>query len=145
MDTIKDTKDAVERKLTLQRTLGLLSAIAVVVGSTIGSGIFRSPAGIAARVPDQSLYFLLWAIGGAFTLCGALTYAELASALPQTGGVYVYLREGFGKLPAFLFGWSQLVIIRASALGALAIVVFGMLPVYLLSRTVRAGHPGDAA
>jgi amino acid transporter len=123
MDTIKDTKDAVERKLTLQRTLGLLSAIAVVVGSTIGSGIFRSPAGIAARVPDQSLYFLLWAIGGAFTLCGALTYAELASALPQTGGVYVYLREGFGKLPAFLFGWSQLVIIRASALGALAIVV----------------------
>ncbi len=121
METV--TEQSTEAKPSLQRTLGLMSAIAVVVGSTIGSGIFRSPAGIAAKVPDESLYLLLWAIGGAFTLCGALTYAELASVFPQTGGVYVYLREGLGKLPAFLFGWSQLIIIRASALGALAIVV----------------------
>jgi amino acid transporter len=121
METV--TKQNTETKPSLQRTLGLVSAIAVVVGSTIGSGIFRSPASIATRVPDEGLYLLLWAIGGAFTLCGALTYAELASIFPQTGGVYVYLREGLGKLPAFLFGWSQLVIIRASALGALAIVV----------------------
>lgn len=123
MESTTNQSTATETKPSLIRALGLMSAIAVVVGSTIGSGIFRSPAGIAARVPDQNIYLLLWAIGGAFTLCGALTYAELASAFPQTGGVYVYLREGFGKLAAFLFGWSQLIIIRASAVGALAIVV----------------------
>jgi basic amino acid/polyamine antiporter, APA family len=123
MESTTNQSTATETKPTLIRALGLMSAIAVVIGSTIGSGIFRSPAGIAARVPDQNIYLLLWAIGGAFTLCGALTYAELASAFPQTGGVYVYLREGFGKLAAFLFGWSQLIIIRASAVGALAIVV----------------------
>jgi amino acid transporter len=123
MDAVTDKTTSVEAKPSLQRQIGLLSAIAVVIGSTIGSGIFRSPSGIAARVPDETLYLLLWAIGGAFTLCGALTYAELSSAFPHTGGVYVYLREGLGRLPAFLFGWSQLVLIRASALGALAIVV----------------------
>src|SRR5207244_3263750 len=88
----------------------------------IGTGIFRSPAGIAGKVPDQGLYLLLWALGGFFSLCGALTLAELAGALPQTGGVFVYLREGWGKLPAFLFGWSELTIIRASALGAVSTV-----------------------
>jgi basic amino acid/polyamine antiporter, APA family len=123
METVTDKSTSAEATPTLQRTLGLLSVIAVVIGSTIGSGIFRSPAGIAANVPNKGLYLLLWAVGGAFTLCGALTYAELASAFPQTGGVYVYLREGFGKLPAFLFGWSQLVIIRSASMGALAIVV----------------------
>lgn len=99
-----------------------MSAIAVLVGSTIGTGIFRTPAGIATRVPDEGLYLLLWALGGFISLCGALTLAELAGALPHTGGVFVYLREGWGRLPAFLFGWSELVIIRASALGAIATV-----------------------
>lgn len=111
-----------DRRPALPRRLGLISAIAVLIGSTIGTGIFRSPAGIAARVPDEGLYLLLWALGGFFTLCGALTLAELAGALPHTGGVFVYLREGWGRLPAFLFGWSELTIIRASALGAVATV-----------------------
>lgn len=106
----------------LPRRLGLLSAIAVLVGSTIGSGIFRSPAAIASKVPEESLYLLLWALAGFFTLCGSLTYAELACALPRTGGVLVYIKEGFGRLPAFLFGWSELILIRASALGAIATV-----------------------
>jgi amino acid transporter len=106
----------------LPRKLGLISAVAVLVGSTIGSGIFRSPAGIAARVPEVGLYVVIWMLGGLFTLCGALTYAELSAILPNTGGVFVYLREGFGRLPAFLFGWSELLILRASALGAIATV-----------------------
>jgi basic amino acid/polyamine antiporter, APA family len=109
-------------RTALPRSLGLISAIAVLIGSTIGTGIFRSPAGIAGRVPDEGLYLLLWALGGFFSLCGALTLAELAGALPHTGGVFVYLREGWGRLPAFLFGWSELTIIRASALGAVATV-----------------------
>src|SRR5262245_57667524 len=108
----------------LPRTLGLWSAVALVVGITIGSGIFRSPAGIAQKVPDPTLMLLLWVVGGAITLCGALSLGELAAALPETGGLYAYLREGWGRLAAFLFGWSELVLIRANALGGIA-VVFG--------------------
>jgi amino acid transporter len=110
------------RDSRLPRKLGLISAIAVLVGSTIGSGIFRSPAGIAAKVPAIGIYVCIWVLGGLFTLCGALTYAELSALFPNTGGVFVYLREGFGRLPAFLFGWSELLILRASALGAIATV-----------------------
>jgi basic amino acid/polyamine antiporter, APA family len=108
--------------MELPRKLGLFSAVSVLVGSTIGSGIFRSSAGIAARIPDERLFFVAWIAGGVCVLAGALTYAELASALPRTGGVFVYLREGFGRLPAFLFGWAELTIVRASALGAIATV-----------------------
>src|ERR1051325_8868307 len=120
-ETRRDTESA-PGHTRLPRRLGLLSAIAVLVGSTIGTGIFRTPASIATKVPFEGLYLLLWGLGGFFSLCGALTLAELAAALPQTGGIFVYLREGFGKLPAFLFGWSELTIIRASALGAVATV-----------------------
>src|SRR5215467_9263009 len=108
--------------LQLPRRLGLFSAVAVLVGSTIGSGIFRSPAGIAARIPHEGLFLLGWIVGGVCVMAGALTYAELAAALPYTGGVFVYLKEGFGPLPAFLFGWAELTIVRASALGAIATV-----------------------
>lgn len=106
----------------LPRSLGLLSAIAVLIGSTIGSGIFRTPAGIANKVPDPLLMLSVWVLGGLLALCGALTYAELAGMHPRSGGVYVYLRESFGKLPAFLFGWTELLVIRASALGAISTV-----------------------
>src|SRR5579859_1322514 len=104
----------------LPRRLGLWSAVAVVVGSTIGSGIFRTPARIAGYVPAPVPMFGVWVLGGLLALCGALTYAELAAMYPRSGGVYVYIREGFGRLPAFLFGWTELLLIRASALGAIA-------------------------
>src|SRR6516165_1484280 len=106
----------------LPRRLGLFSAVAVLVGSTIGSGIFRSPAGVAERIPDTRLFLAAWIAGGVCILAGALTYAELAGALPRTGGVFVYLREAFGRLPAFLFGWAELTLVRASALGAISTV-----------------------
>jgi len=105
----------------LPRRLGFWSAVAVLVGSTIGSGIFRTPAGVAALVPDVPIFLLAWVLGGVVALCGALTYAELAAAFPRTGGLYVFLREGFGPLPAFLFGWGELVIIRPGAYGAISI------------------------
>jgi len=108
----------------LPRTLGLWSSVALVVGITIGSGIFRSPAGIAQKVPHPGLMIALWVVGGIVTLCGALSLAEIAAALPETGGIYAYLREAWGRWAAFLFGWSELVLIRASALGGIA-VVFG--------------------
>ncbi|HEX5437700.1 MAG TPA: amino acid permease [Gemmatimonadaceae bacterium] len=105
---------------TLPRRLGLWSAVAVLIGSTIGSGIFRSPAGIAQRLPGSLPMLVAWVIGGLFALCGALTLAEVAGALPYTGGLFVFIRDGWGRLPAFLFGWSELVIIRAASLGAVA-------------------------
>src|SRR6266851_9266118 len=106
----------------LQRTLGLWSSVALVIGITIGSGIFRSPAGIAQKVPSPELMLALWVVGGIITLCGALSLAELAAALPESGGYYAYLREGWGRLAGFLFGWSELVLIRASALGGMSLV-----------------------
>src|SRR5205814_10083230 len=102
----------------LPRRLGLYSAIAVLVGTTIGSGIFRSPAGVAEKIPDPTLFFLAWIAGGLCIPSGALTYAALAGALPHTGGVFVYLREALGSPRAILAGSSEPTIIRASALGA---------------------------
>jgi APA family basic amino acid/polyamine antiporter len=106
----------------LPRKLGLWSAIGVVVGITIGSGIFRTPAAIARLVPNPIAIIALWVRGGVLSLCGALSFAELAAMLPETGGFYAWLREGWGRPAAFLFGWSELVLIRASAQGGMAIV-----------------------
>ncbi len=109
------------QKNELQRRLGLWSAVAVVIGSTIGSGIFRSPAGIADKLPGPLPMMIVWVAGGIFALCGALTMAEVASALPMTGGIYVFCRDGWGRLAGFLFGWGQVVMIRAASLGAISI------------------------
>ena len=106
----------------LPRTLGLWSAVGLVVGITIGSGIFRTPAGIARLLPDPAVMLAVWVLGGVITLCGALSFAGLAAMLPETGGFYAYLREGWGRPVAFLFGWSELVLIRANALGGMSIV-----------------------
>src|SRR5215471_18985216 len=138
----------------LPRTLGLWSSVALVVGITIGSGIFRSPASIAQKVPHPSVMLLLWVIGGAVTLCGALSLGELAAALPETGGLYAYLREGWGRMGAFLFGWLELVLIRANALGGIAVVFgeyflrsIGIDPVdhYIAARCLSAGAIAFAA
>jgi amino acid transporter len=106
----------------LVRRLGLWSSIGIVIGVTIGSGIFRTPATIATRVPDPTWMLAVWLFGGLISLCGALSVAELAASLPHTGGWYVYLRESWGRLTGFLFGWAELVLIRASASGAIATV-----------------------
>jgi len=104
----------------LPRQLGLWSAIAVVIGITIGSGIFRTPASVTNRLPGPLPLFGVWIAGGIVALCGALTLAEVAAAFPETGGIFVFIRRAFGRLPAFLFGWAELAIIRAAAVGAIA-------------------------
>ena len=109
---------------TLVRRLGLWSSIGLVIGITIGGGIFRTPASIAARVPDPMWMLGVWVLGGVIVLCGALAFAELSASMPETGGMYVYLREGWGRPYAFLYGWAQLVLIRAAALGGIS-SVFG--------------------
>jgi basic amino acid/polyamine antiporter, APA family len=128
---------------TLRRRLGLWSATAVLVGSTVGSGIFRSPAGIAAKLPGPLPLLGVWVTGGMFALCGALTLAEVAGALPDTGGLYVFIREGWGRMPAFLFGWSELIIIRAASLGAVS-TTFAEYLFRLAGRDPTYGSTADA-
>jgi amino acid transporter len=94
----------------LVRELGTWSAAAVVVGTIIGSSIFRLPGAVAREVGSAEAIALLWIAGGVIALCGALSLAELAAAFPRTGGMYVFLRETYGPSLAFLFGWSMLVI-----------------------------------
>jgi APA family basic amino acid/polyamine antiporter len=109
----------------LPRRLGIWSAAAVLVGSTIGSGIFRvmgGENGVADRVGTVGAIGLIWVVGALVALVGALTIAELAAMYPRSGGIYVFLREAYGPLPAFLFGWTELLVIRPSALGAIAMI-----------------------
>jgi amino acid transporter len=102
----------------MPRSVGLLQTVAISVGVTIGSGIFRVPATVAGQLQAPGPILVCWVLGGLVALCGALSIAELAGALPRSGGVFAYLLEAYGPLPAFLFGWTELVVIRAAALGA---------------------------
>jgi amino acid transporter len=102
----------------MPRSLGPWGATAVVVGVTIGSGIFRVPATVAAQLHAPGPAMLCWLLGGFVSLCGALSVAELGAAFPRSGGVFAYLLECFGPLPAFLYGWACLTVITPAALGA---------------------------
>jgi basic amino acid/polyamine antiporter, APA family len=129
----------------LPRHLGLWSSVAVLIGSTIGSGIFRVPATVAERLQYPGPVFLAWSIGGLIALFGALTLAELAGALPRSGGVFAYILESFGPLPAFLFGWSELTVIRASALGAIATIFAEYLGRFVLLTPLQVRWVAAAA
>src|SRR3984957_2589243 len=126
-----------------RRRLGRWSAPAVLVGSPVGSGIFRSPAAIAGRLPGPLPLLAVWVTGGLFALCGALTLAEVAGALPDTGGLYVFIREGWGRPAAFLFGWSELIIIRAASYGAIA-TTFAEYLFRLAGRDPTSGSTANA-
>lgn len=105
----------------LPRVLGPFDACMIVVGSVIGSGIFLKPAVLAANLPNFGLIVAVWIAVGLVTLCGCLALAELAAMLPQAGGPYVYLREAYGKLPAFLWAWTEFWVVRTGSIGALAV------------------------
>jgi len=105
----------------LKKELSLYGLTMVAVGSCIGSGIFLTPSQIAGYLPSPVLIFLVWGVGGIITLTGALTFAELSSMFPQSGGVYVFLRESYGELFGFLYGWAYLLVITSGANAALSI------------------------
>lgn len=107
-------------KPRLPRVLGTFETLCAIVGSVIGSGIFIVPSTVARHVPSTAGIALIWILGGLFTLAGALTIAELGAMLPRAGGSYVYLYEAYGRLPAFLFGWTEFLIIRAGSVATLA-------------------------
>lgn len=107
---------------TLARTLGTFDGVALLVGITIGSGIFATPGAIAAHHATFGAIALYWVLGGAYAFVGALIYAELGTRMPNTGGEYVYLSRCYGPHVGFMFGWSQLFMIRTSAAAGLALV-----------------------
>src|SRR5437870_11729679 len=106
---------------TYARRLGLFSGTMAVIGGIIGGGIFRTPAAVAERVGSPRLAFGVWVLGGAIALIGAFCYGELGQRRPRAGGGYVYLREAWGALPAFLYGWALLLVIATGAIAAVAV------------------------
>jgi basic amino acid/polyamine antiporter, APA family len=106
---------------TLQRRLGVFTATTLIVGSMIGSGIFIAPSIMAGLVGTPGVYLGLWLIGGALTLLGALAYGELCAMMPKAGGQYVFLREAFGPLVGFLYGWTVFLVIQSGFNAAVAI------------------------
>jgi APA family basic amino acid/polyamine antiporter len=115
-----ETRDSWGEKLP--RSLGFWGTVGVAVGVSIGSGIFRVPAEVAATLAQPGPMLLAWALGGVIAVSGALSFAELAGALPRSGGLLAWLGEAFGPLPAFVFAWSELVVLRGAALGAISTI-----------------------
>ncbi len=105
----------------LNKELGQYGLTMVAIGSCIGSGIFLTPSQIAGYLPAPLLILLVWAMGGVITLTGALTFAELGAMFPQAGGIYVYLKEAYGDVFGFLYGWVYLMVITSGANAALSI------------------------
>jgi amino acid transporter len=113
---------AQRERADLPRVIGFWGGTALIVGITIGSGIFRTPPTIAGLVPSPGVIMALWAAVGIISICGALTVAELCSMLPRTGGVYVFLREAYGDGVAFVFGWTYVLVTIPATVAALATV-----------------------
>jgi len=106
---------------TYLRRLGLFSGTMAVVGGIIGGGIFRTPATVAQRLPSAGAILFAWVLGGVVALIGAFCWGELGRRRPRAGGGYVYLRETFGPLPAFLYGWTLVLVIATGAIAAVAV------------------------
>ena len=106
-----------------RRTLGLFDGVAILVGITIGAGIYSTPTKIANYQPSFWFIIGLWVLAGIFVFLGGLIYAELGSRFPKTGGEYVYITKAFGPYAGFIFGWAQLFIVRTSPAAGLAIVI----------------------
>lgn len=119
MDLNSDKKDTSQTGLI--RQLGLFDSTMIMMGIVIGSGIFLTTGIMAKSIPSAGLILLAWFIGGLLTLAGALTYAELGAAMPEAGGQYVYLREAYGPMSGFLFGWILYLVYMTGGIAALAL------------------------
>jgi amino acid transporter len=129
----------------LVRALGPFTATAVVVGTVIGTGVFKKPQSVSASVPFFGPAALVWVAGGLLALLGALAYAEVAVLLPRAGGNYVFLREAYGRLAGFLWGWVEFWIIRSASLAALATIFTESLHDVLAGAGLSALSPATPA
>lgn len=116
-----------------KRAMGLLDAVAIVVGSMIGSGIFIVSAETARHVGSPGLLLLCWAAAGLLTIVAALCYSELASLYPKAGGQYVFLREAFGPIAGFLYGWTLFAVIQSGTIAAVGVAFAKFLGVFVPS------------
>src|SRR5882757_1957029 len=110
-----------EVKTGLVKGLGLIDSTTLVIGSMIGSGIFIVSADISRQVNSPGLLIMTWVVTAVLTMIAALSYGELAAAMPQAGGQYVYLREAFGPLSGFLYGWTMFLVIQTGTVAAVAV------------------------
>src|ERR1051325_7027593 len=106
--------------MELKRELGTWAAASIVVGTVIGSGIFLVPRAMVQRVGTPEMVFVVWVFGGLLSLAGALSYSELAAALPEAGGEYAYLREAYGPIWGFLYSWTQMWVAKSGSIATLA-------------------------
>jgi APA family basic amino acid/polyamine antiporter len=106
----------------LKRQIGLYAVTAITVGNIIGSGVFRAPFDVAHELPTLPLVILAWVVGGVLSICGSLVLTELAVRSPRTGGLYVFIREGFGDAWGFTFGWANLWVIKPTVIASIASV-----------------------
>ena len=104
----------------LKRTLGFWDSVAIVIGSVVGTGIFRTPSEICRYLSDPGWVLFAWFLGGAIAFLGTLCYSELSSTFPETGGTYVYLKYAFGSWMGFLFGWSELALMRTASMASVS-------------------------
>ena len=109
-----------ESPVALVRGLGLLAAFSLVVGNVIGTGVFLKARVMTCNVDTPGMVIAVWVIAGVMSLLGALTYAELATVLPEAGGEYVFIRKAYGRLLGFLYGWTRFFVATAGSLAALA-------------------------
>ncbi|MEW6374524.1 MAG: amino acid permease [Thermodesulfobacteriota bacterium] len=100
--------------------LNLFDTTLLVIGSVFGSGIFLTTGDIALSLPSKGWILLVWIAGGLITLTGALTFGELGASLPRAGGQYIYLKEAYGSLAGFLYGWTFFLIIQSGGAAAIA-------------------------
>ena len=122
----------------LRRVLGLPAAASIVVGTVIGSGVFLVPSTMIRSVGSVPILFVVWVVAGLLSLFGALTYAELAAAMPEAGGEYVYLSAAYGPFWGYLYGWTQFWVGKSGSIATLAAGFYTYLTVFLpvLGRTV---------
>ena len=136
----------------LVKGLGLFDATTLVMGSMIGSGVFIVAADISRQVQSPGLFFLTWVISGVMTVIAAICYGELAGMMPKAGGQYVYLREAFGPLWGFLYGWTLFLVIQTGTVAAVAVAFgkfFGVFVPWVSAKTILLnfgtlpvfGHP----
>lgn len=119
-----------EERTELKRELGTWPAVSIVVGTVIGSGIFLVPRTMISRVGSVPAVFAVWIVGGLLSLAGALSYAELAAAIPEAGGEYAYLREAYGPLWGFIYSWTQLLVAKSGSIATLATGFFLYLTIF---------------